>query len=127
MPIRKLLVLIVFQRFLNCFWILGDARFSFLDEDHALHSYYLEKLSLYRQLHAEKEAQVDVDVEPAQEMTDVEDDVRDSRSKRSEADEEIVKIERRKKAALFLHQIKVAKSLGNYLQTRGRVKSPKKA
>lgn len=91
----------------------GDARFSFLDEDHALHSYYLEKLSLYRQLHAEKEAQVDVDVEPAQEMTDVEDDVRDSRSKRSEADEEIVKIERRKKAALFLHQIKVAKSLGN--------------
>jgi len=86
------------------------------------HCYYLQKWSLYVKLHAERaekeEREADAVQLPPPAATNsgsVSDDSTEMKPRRSEADDESVKTERRKKAALFLHQIQAAKSLGNIL------------
>nr|CAG4636251.1 EOG090X07RL [Eubosmina coregoni]SVE69853.1 EOG090X07RL [Eubosmina coregoni] len=82
----------------------GDTRFAFLYPVHTLHSYYLHKLSIYTEIHKNQPTvttslqsapvieKVAIKVEPVVE--------------RIVNDQELMRIERRKKAALFLDQMK---------------------
>ena len=89
----------------------GDTRFAFLYPVHTLHSYYLHKLSIYTDIHKNQPTvttslqsapvieKVAIKVEPVVE--------------RIVNDQELMRIERRKKAALFLDQMKKERVAGN--------------
>nr|CAG4641773.1 EOG090X07RL [Eurycercus lamellatus] len=78
----------------------GDARFSFLDEGHLFHPYYAHKLLLYSEMHRNTECSLPVVQQASQSNAS------ETRSEKFSSDVDIVKSERRKKAAQFLDRIK---------------------
>nr|SVE75809.1 EOG090X07RL [Daphnia hispanica] len=82
-----------------------DPRFVFLNPEHAFHGYYTQKLSLYcsMQLNLETTKQL----ETSNQLVETKIEIREkSPAERSVIDPELMKTERRKKAALFLDQMK---------------------
>ncbi|EFX75393.1 hypothetical protein DAPPUDRAFT_226343, partial [Daphnia pulex] len=88
----------------------GDPRFSFLSTEHAFHSYYKEKLLLYtdmqQELQAKQSESSNHSVESKKETRE------ESPAERLVVDPELMKTERRKKAALFLDQMRRDKVAG---------------
>jgi hypothetical protein len=88
----------------------GDPRFSFLSTEHAFHSYYKEKLLLYtdmqQELQAKQSESSNHSVESKRETRE------ESPAERLVVDPELMKTERRKKAALFLDQMRRDKVAG---------------
>ena len=76
----------------------GDPRFVFLDPEHAFHGYYTQKLLFYSDLH--RELQAKQSAENKRETRE------ESPAERAVIDPELMKTERRKKAALFLDQMR---------------------
>nr|SVE86806.1 EOG090X07RL [Daphnia similis] len=89
----------------------GDQRFVFLDPEHAFHGYYIQKLSLYSSMYLNTEGtkQTEIPNQPAELKVDVKEQ---SPAERSAIDPELMKTERRKKAALFLDQMKRDRATG---------------
>nr|SVE91817.1 EOG090X07RL [Daphnia sinensis] len=89
----------------------GDPRFVFLNPEHAFHGYYIQKLTLYSSMHLNTEGTKPIEI-PNQ-PTEIKLDVKDkSPAERSAIDPELMKTERRKKAALFLDQMKRDRATG---------------
>nr|SVE77658.1 EOG090X07RL [Daphnia lumholtzi]SVE78286.1 EOG090X07RL [Daphnia lumholtzi] len=89
----------------------GDPRFVFLNPEHAFHGYYIQKLSLYSSMHLNTEGtkQSEIPNQPTELKVDVKEK---SPAERSIIDPEFMKTERRKKAALFLDQMKRDRATG---------------
>ena len=103
--------------FSSVFIYLGDTRFAFLYPVHALHSYYLHKLTIYSEMHKIKPS-VAVVTQPSllsPLMQKVEVKVDPLVERNATSDLELMRIERRKKAALFLDQMKKERTAGNVL------------
>ena len=79
----------------------GDLRFNFLNPEHAHHAYYLRKLNLYVDMWASKS-----------QATDEQDKENSQGSSGHEVEDQHLKNERRKKAALFLNKLRQSKSSG---------------
>lgn len=77
----------------------GDPRFVFLNPEHAFHGYYTQKLSLYCNM----QLNLETTKQPEERKPEVREE---SPAERSVIDPEVMKTERRKKAALFLDQMK---------------------
>nr|SVE73610.1 EOG090X07RL [Daphnia atkinsoni] len=82
----------------------GDPRFVFLNPEHSLHGYYTQKLSLYcsMQPNLETSKQPEAPNQPVERKPVV---TEENPAERSVIDPEVMKTERRKKAALFLDQM----------------------
>lgn len=88
----------------------GDIRFVFLSPEHAFHDYYTQKLSLYTDMHRELEAKQS---ETSSQLVENKRETRgESPAERSVVDPELMKTERRKKAALFLDQMRRDRVVG---------------
>nr|SVE88691.1 EOG090X07RL [Daphnia sinensis] len=89
----------------------GDPRFVFLNPEHAFHGYYIQKLTLYSSMHLNMEGtkQTEIPNQPTELKVDVKEK---SPAERSAIDPELMKTERRKKAALFLDQMKRDRATG---------------
>nr|SVE74237.1 EOG090X07RL [Daphnia barbata] len=83
----------------------GDLRFVFLNPEHAFHGYYSQKLLLYSEMHREVEITNQAEA-PNRVIGDKNETREQSPAERPVADAELMKTERRKKAALFLDQMK---------------------
>nr|SVE79544.1 EOG090X07RL [Daphnia magna] len=83
----------------------GDPRFVFLNPEHAFHGYYIQKLSLYSSMHLNVEVTKQPEI-PNQRVEIKLEVGEKSPAERSAIDPELVKTERRKKATLFLDQMK---------------------
>ncbi|KAK4019383.1 hypothetical protein OUZ56_001406 [Daphnia magna] len=83
----------------------GDPRFVFLNPEHAFHDYYIQKLSLYSSMHLNVEVTKQPEI-PNQRVEIKLEVGEKSPAERSAIDPELVKTERRKKATLFLDQMK---------------------
>lgn len=94
---------------------LGDTRFAFLYPVHALHSYYLHKISIYSEIYKNKPP-VDVVKQPAllaPLIDKVEVKVEPVVERNATVDQDIMRIERRRKATLFLDQMKKDRASGS--------------
>lgn len=79
---------------------LGDQRFVFLHPDHPFHGYYVQKLTLYTEMYREQESKKYVQVEePKASESPI-------NTEMTVTDPELMKTERRKRATLFLDQMK---------------------
>jgi hypothetical protein len=88
----------------------GDLRFVFLSPEHAFHDYYTQKLSLYTDMHRELEAKQS---ETSSQLVENKRETRgESPAERLVVDPELMKTERRKKAALFLDQMRRDRVVG---------------
>jgi len=88
----------------------GDLRFGFLSTEHVFHSYYKQKLLLYTGMHQELQAKQS---EPSNHSVESKRETREeSPAERLVVDPELMKTERRKKAALFLDQMRRDKVAG---------------
>nr|SVE89936.1 EOG090X07RL [Daphnia sinensis]SVE90564.1 EOG090X07RL [Daphnia sinensis]SVE91192.1 EOG090X07RL [Daphnia sinensis] len=89
----------------------GDPRFVFLNPEHAFHGYYIQKLTLYSSMHLNMEGtkQTEIPNQPTELKVDIKEK---SPAERSAIDPELMKTERRKKAALFLDQMKRDRATG---------------
>ena len=88
----------------------GDLRFVFLSPEHAFHDYYTQKLSLYTDMHRELKAKQS---ETSSQLVENKRETRgESPAERSVVDPELMKTERRKKAALFLDQMRKDRVVG---------------
>ena len=86
---------------------LGDPRFLFLDNGHAFHATYTQKLAIYTEIVKVKEEAVVSHAPPAKEPSGGLSVV----ATEAAEDEERLKNERRKKAALFLNKLRQIKTL----------------
>lgn len=93
------------------FFRTGDARFTFLNSGHAFHSYYIQKLTVYTELHHDIENK-QAALQQSNEKTTNETVVENPSIDHVPVDQEVLKNERRKKATLFLDQIKKDKAAG---------------
>ena len=98
MFISKLIVLLVSSP-------TGETRFLFLKPEHPFHSYYTKKLTLYSDMLRDLETKQPESLENKSEE--------ETPAERFAVDPEVTKSERRKKAALFLDQMKRDRATGD--------------